>query len=100
MARERRYYDDDDDYEDRRPRRSNSSGPSIGAGLGIGALAGFVGGEGALLLGTLQFMKDLMGPAAVLVGWGGCFLVFALAPVFVLLGMCCGVPCVHTPRTP
>ena len=94
MPRPRRY--DDDDYGPPPPRRPHHP---IGAGIGLGALAGLVGGEGALIFATLDFMKNLMGPAQVLVGWAVCFLVFALAPVFVMLGICGGVATVRSRST-
>ncbi len=94
MPRRRRQYDDD--YEYGPPPRA---GHPIGAGIGLGALAGLVGGEMTLILASMDFMKNLMGPAAVLFGWAVCFLVVALAPVFVLLGICGGVATARTRST-
>ena len=96
MARQRRHADDDD-YEDERPPLRAPA--PIGAGLGIGALAGLVGGEGVLILAGTDAIKNVMGPAGAFLLMGLCFLVVALAPVFVLLGMCGGVATAKTRST-
>jgi len=81
--------DDDDDYEydpPPLPRRS-----PIGAGIGIGALAGLISGEAVLVFVGMDFMKNAMGPVAAFLAIGLCFLVVMLAPFFVLVGVCGGV---------
>lgn len=96
MAR-RRYDDEDDDYEYDSPAPRPRS--PIGAGIGLGALAGLVSGEGVLIFAGMDFMKNVMGPAAAWLMMGLCFLVVALAPVFVLLGICGGVATAKTRST-
>lgn len=94
MGRRRRDDDDDDyEYDETAPSRPTYS---LGGSVGIGALAGLVGGEAVLILAGLSFLKNAMGPGAVFVAWGLCFLVFALSPAMVLLGICGGAATAKT----
>jgi hypothetical protein len=80
---------DDDEYEYDAPPLPPRS--PIGAGIGIGALAGLVSGEAVLVFAGMDFMKNAMGPAAAFLAIGLCFLIIMFAPFFVLVGICGGI---------